>query len=227
VGFAAVIVVALLVAGGVWYFQFQLRQKRIANLMLTAQRLGFEFSVDDVDNTIGYPFDLFSRGDGQGIENVMWGERNGVPTRAFDFWYFDESTDSKGRRSRSYHRFTCATMTIAADCPQLRIGHEGFFSRLGSAIGFKDVELEYDDFNREYRVHCDDQKFAFSLLDGRMMEFLLQVSSIEALEIVGPFVLVATSKLASDDWPALVETAEQFHEHIPNVVWTTWARSPS
>jgi hypothetical protein len=227
VGFAAVIVVALLVAGGVWYFQFQLRQKRIANLMLTAQRLGFEFSVDDVDNTIGYPFDLFSRGDGQGIENVMWGERNGVPTRAFDFWYFDESTDSKGRRSRSYHRFTCATMTIAADCPQLRIGHEGFFSRLGSAIGFKDVELEYDDFNREYRVHCDDQKFAFSLLDGRMMEFLLQVSSIEALELVGPFVLVATSKLASDDWPALVETAEQFHEHIPNVVWTTWARSPS
>jgi hypothetical protein len=227
VGFAVVIVVALLVAGGVWYFQFQLRQKRIANLMLVAQRLGFEFSVDDVDNTIGFPFDLFARGDGQGIENVMWGERNGVPTRAFDFWYFDETTDTKGHRSRSYHRFTCAAMTITADCPTLRIGHEGFFSRLGSAIGFKDVELEYDDFNREYRVHCDDQKFAFSLLDGRMMEFLLQVSSIDALEIVGPFVLIAVGKLASEDWPALVETAEQFHEHVPNVVWTTWARSPS
>jgi hypothetical protein len=227
VGFAVVIVVALLVAGGVWYFQFQLRQKRIANLMLVAQRLGFEFSVDDVDNTIGFPFDLFARGDGQGIENVMWGERNGVPTRAFDFWYFDETTDTKGHRSRSYHRFTCAAMTITADCPTLRIGHEGFFSRLGSAIGFKDVELEYDDFNREYRVHCDDKKFAFSLLDGRMMEFLLQVSSIDALEIVGPFVLIAVGKLASEDWPALVETAEQFHEHVPNVVWTTWARSPS
>jgi hypothetical protein len=227
VGFAVVIVVALLVAGGVWYFQFQLRQKRIANLMLVAQRLGFEFSVDDVDKTMGFPFDLFTRGDGQGIENVMWGERNGVPTRAFDFWYYDESTDNKGRRSRSYHRYTCAVMTIAADCPTLQIGHEGFFTRVGSALGFKDVELEYDDFNREYRVHCDEQKFAFSLLDGRMMEFLLQVSSIEALEIVGPFVLVATGKLASEDWPALVETAEQFHEHIPNVVWTTWARSRS
>jgi hypothetical protein len=227
VGFAVVIVVAVLVAGGVWYFQFQLRQKRIANLVLVAQRLGFEFSVDDVNNTMGFPFDLFSRGDGQGVENVMWGERNGVPTRVFDFWYFDETTDNKGHRSRSYHRFTCAAMTITADCPTLRIGHEGFFSRLGSAVGFKDVELEYDDFNREYRVHCDDQKFAFSLLDGRMMAFLLQVSSIDALEIVGPFVLIAVGKLASEDWPALVETAEEFHEHVPNVVWTTWARSRS
>jgi hypothetical protein len=195
--------------------------------MLVAQRLGFQFAADDVDNTMGFPFDLFTRGDGQGIENVMWGERNGVPMRAFDFWYYDESTDNKGRRSRSYHRFTCAVMTIAADCPTLRIGHDGFFSRLGSALGFEDVELEYDDFNREFRVHCADQKFAFSLLDGRMMEFLLQVSSIETLEIVGPFVLVAVGKLASEDWPALVETAEQFREHVPNVVWTTWARSTS
>jgi hypothetical protein len=227
VGFAAVVVVAVLVAGAVWYFRFQLRQKRIANLMLVAHRLGFEFSVDDVNNTMGFPFDLFGRGDGQGIENVMWGERNGVPTRAFDFWYYDETTDTKGHRSRSYHRFTCAALTIAADCPALRIGHEGFFSRLGTAIGFKDVELEYDDFNREYRVHCDDQKFAFSLLDGRMMEFLLHVSSIDALEIVGPFVLIAVGKLASEDWPALLETAAQLHEHVPNVVWTTWARSRS
>ncbi len=111
-GFAAVIVVVALVAGGVWYFQFQLRQKRIANLARIAQRLGFEFTVDDVDNTIGFPFDLFSRGDGQGIECVMRGARNGVPMRVFDFWYYDESTDTKGRRSRSYHRFTCAAMTI-------------------------------------------------------------------------------------------------------------------
>jgi hypothetical protein len=224
-GFAALVVIALVVAGGVWWFQSHLRQKRIANLAVVARRLGFEFSVDDVNNTMGFPFDLFTRGDGQGIENVMWGERNGVPMRAFDFWYYEESTDNKGRRSRSYSRFTCAAMTIAADCPTLRIGHEGFFTRIGAALGFKDVELEYDDFNREFRVHCSDQKFAFSLLDGRMMEFLLQVSSIDALEIVGPFVLIAVGKLASEDWPALVETAEQFHEHVPDVVWTTWARS--
>jgi hypothetical protein len=226
-GFVVIALVALVVAGGSWWFQYRLRQKRIANLLLVAQRLGFEFSPDDVNNTMGYPFDLFTRGDGQGIENVMWGERNGVPMCAFDFWYYEESTDNKGRRSRSYSRFTCAAMTIAADCPTLRIGHEGVFTRIGSALGFKDVELEYDEFNREYRVHCADQKFAFSLLDGRMMEFLLRVSSIDALEIVGPFVLIATGKLASQDWPVLVETAEQFHEHVPNVVWTTWARTKS
>jgi hypothetical protein len=221
----ALVIVGLVVAGGVWWFQYQLRQKRIANLAAVARRLGFHFAVDDPHGTLGLPFALFGKGDGRGVENVMWGERDGVPMRVFDYWYYDETRDDKGNRSRSYHRFTCAAMTIAADCPVLRIGHEGIFSRLGSALGFRDVELEYEDFNREFRVKCEDQKFAFSLLDGRMMEWLLQVDAMEALEIAGPFVLIATGKLASEDWPALVETASQFHAHVPNVVWSTWPRS--
>jgi len=125
-------------------------------------------------------------------------------------------------------RCLCPVSTIAADCPTLRLGHEGFFSRIGSALGFKDVELEYDDFNRQFRVRCDDQRFAFSLLDGRMMEWLLhtssQTSGMEALELVGPFVLLAAPKLAAEDWPALVDVAEQFHGHVPRVVWATWPR---
>ena len=218
-------VIALIVAGGVWWFQFQLKRKRVANLFTVAQRLGFQFSEVDPHGTVGLPFPLFTKGVKRRVENVLWCERDGVPIRAFDYWYYDETSDTNGNRSRQYHRFTCAALVIAADCPSLRIGHESVLSRLGSAIGFHDVELEYDDFNREYRVRCEDQKFAFSLLDGRMMEFLLKVGSIESLEIVGPFVLITTGKLASEDWPALIETAQQFHAHVPNVVWSAWPRA--
>jgi hypothetical protein len=219
-----VVVVGLAALGAIWWYRYQAQQKRIAALAEVAQDLGFDFAVRDPHGMTGYPFALFSRGDGRRVEHVMWGERNALPMRVFDYWYYDENSDGRGNRSRTYHRYTCAVLSIAADCPTLRIGHEGLASRIGSALGFKDVELEYDDFNRQYRVNCDDQKFAFSLLDGRMMEWLLRVTSIEALEVVGPFVLIAAPKLEPPDWRVLVQVAEEFHAHVPQVVWSTWPR---
>jgi hypothetical protein len=44
---------------------------------------------------------------------------------------------------------------------------------------------------------------------------------------VGPFVLLATNKLASEDWTKLVGVGEQFHAHVPRVVWSTWPRVSS
>jgi Protein of unknown function (DUF3137) len=217
VGIAAVV--------GVWYLNYRARQRRIAALFSVANGLGFAFSATDEQGTLGLPFALFRRGDGRGVENVMWGEREQVPMRLFDFWFYEQQSDSRGNRSRTYHRFTCAALTIDADCPTLRIGHEGFLSRMGNALGFKDVELEYDDFNRAFRVKCDDQKFAFSLLDGRMMEWLLEHRGIETIEVVGPFVLLASSKLPPESWLALAGTSEAFHAHIPRVVWSTWPRA--
>src|SRR5690242_15676265 len=165
--------------------QYAARRRRVAALFGIATRAGFEFSERDPHGTVHLPFSLFRKGDGRRVENVMWGTRDSVPTRLFDYWYYDESSDGHGSRSRTYHRFTCALLTIAADCPGLHVTREGLLTRLASAVGFKDVELEYEDFNRRFRVHCDDQKFAFSLLDGKMMEWMMGADGIESLEVVG------------------------------------------
>ena len=109
------------------------------------------------------PFRLFAMGDGRRVELVLTGEHNGLPLRLFDYWYYDETTDSHGNRTKSYHRFTCGVLTFPASCPHLRLGHEGFFSRSGSHMGMHDVQFESDEFNKQFRVKCDDQKFAFCL----------------------------------------------------------------
>jgi len=225
--FALILVLGLLAMSLVAWFSFMAKRKRRQGFALMATQLGFEYSPQDPFGILAEPFALFEKGDGRGVENVMWGERDGVPTRVFDYWYYDETRDTRGARSRTYHRFTCAALTIAADCPGLRIGHEGLFTKLGRALGFKDVELEYEDFNREFRVHCDDQRFAFSLLDGQMMEWLLSSRSIEAVEVVGPFVLLAARRLDAADWRVLADVAAAFHAHIPRVVWATWPRGRS
>ena len=93
---------------------------------------------------------------------MISGTHNNLPLKIFDYEYYIDSG-----RSREYHRFTCAILTIPAACPPLRLSHENAMTRLGDHLGHHDVELEYDDFNRRFHVNCEDQKFAFACSTGR------------------------------------------------------------
>ena len=216
------LVVGLSAVALVAYAQYRRRQARVGALLALAQCIGFTFTVDDVDHVLDLPFGLFRRGDGRKLELVLSGTHNGLPLRLFDYWYYDETSDGHGGRSRSYHRFTCGILTVPAACPHLWLGHEGFFSHLGSHLGLRDVELESDEFNRRFRVKCDDQKFAFSVLDGRMMEWLLAADSFDTVEIVGPWVLLAVGKLDPARWLDVGSWLDAFHAHVPQVVYSTY-----
>ncbi len=217
-----VLVVGIAVAGGLAYQQYRKKQARIQAVMALARRVGFTFSIDDSDRIVDMPFGLFSRGDKRAVELVISGEHDGLPMRLFDYWYYDETSDSHGNRSRTYHYFTCGMVTIPAACPRLRLGHENFITRLGDHLGLHDVVFEYDDFNRRFRVKCDDQKFAFSLFDGKMMQWLLGADHFDSVEVDGPWVLLASPKIDPAQWLALGSWLEQFHRQIPAVVYSTY-----
>jgi hypothetical protein len=207
------------------YLRYQARQTRIRSVAALAQRTGFTFSRDDVDRVVDMPFKLFKQGDGRRVELVISGTHNGLPLRLFDYWYYDDSSDGQGDHSRSYHRFTCGLLTIPAACPPLRLAHEDFMTRLGEHLGLHDVELEYDDFNRRFRVKCGEQKFAFALLDGQMMQWLLESDGFESVEVVGPWILLAGNQVEPARWLELGTWLDQFHAHVPPVVYTTYPPS--
>jgi hypothetical protein len=219
----ALVFVAIVAAfGGVGYLlRVRARQARVRAVGALAQRVGFTFSDPDVDHIVDMPFALFSKCDGRRVELVISGVHDGVPIRMFDYWYYDES-GGRGGRNRTYHRFTCALATIPAACPRLRLGHEDLLTRLGDHLGLGDVELEYDDFNRRFRVKCDDQKFAFSLLDGKMMQWLLGADHFDSVEVDGPWVLLVEPKLDPARWLDLGSWLDQFHRQIPPVVYSTY-----
>ncbi len=214
--FAAVFVVVALVAGAAW-FQYKARQTRLRAVAALARQVGFTFTRADDDHLVDLPFGLFSRGNGRRVELVMSGAHNGVPMRIFDYWYYVDSG-----RDRTYHRFTCALATIAAACPRLRLGNENILTRLSGEVGLRDVQLEYDDFNRRFRVKCDDQKFAFSLLDGRMMQWLLVAEHFDTVEVDGPWVLLVHARLAPAQWLDLGTWLDQFARQIPDVVYSSY-----
>ncbi len=186
-------------------------------LTALAARIGFTFSKADVDRVVDLPFGIFRQGNKRAVENVVSGTHEGVPMRLFDYWYYV----SDGR-SGSYRRFTCALATVAIACPELRIGHENALTRLGGDLGVRDIELEYDDFNRRFRVKCGDQKFAFSLLDGKMMQWLLDADAFQSVEIVGPWIFVVTNRMAPERWLGLGSWLQQFVHQIPPVVYSSY-----
>jgi hypothetical protein len=223
IAFVGAILVGVLLVAGVAWFQYASRQARVRAVSAVAQTVGFTFTNADVDRLVDYPFVLFTRrSDKRRVELVISGTHDGVPMRIFDYWYVVQSG-----RNRTYHRFTCAMATIPAACPRLRLGHENILTRLGGDIGLSDttmgdVELEYDDFNRRFRVKCSDRKFAFSILDGRMMQWLLDSDDFESVEVDGPWVLLARAKLDPSHWLDLGTWLGEFARQIPAVVYSTY-----
>jgi uncharacterized protein DUF3137 len=208
-----------LIALGGAYAAYYLKKKRREELAAMAFRLGLEFSSDDPFGCLTYPFALLTKGDGRGTENVMWGSWQNMPVREFDYWYYEESTDSNGHRSRTYSRFSCAVAEIEAACSHLTIDRENLFTALADHLGLHDIEFESDDFNRAFNVKSKDRKFANDILDARMMSWLLQAGGSFRFEVCGKWLLTFSKKRRPDDLIPLLGTLQQFRDHVPRVVY--------
>ncbi len=141
-GGAWIFVVLVVVAGAAAYLTYYLKEKRRQGMAYAARQLGLAFAPTDPFDTLAESLPLLQRGDGRGVENVLWGTWGGIECRAFDYWYYDESTDSNGNRSHSYHRFSCVLGSVDAACSPLTLTGENVLTRLGDHMGFRDIELE-------------------------------------------------------------------------------------
>ncbi len=201
------------------YISYYVNMKRRQGLALAARQLGLSFSAEDTHEYLGYPFALLHQGDGRGTENVMWGTWQEMPVVEFDYWYYEESTDSEGHRTRSYHRFSCAVVQLAAQCAHLTLDREDLLTRFADHVGLHDIEFESEDFNRKFNVKCADRKFANDLIDARMMQWLVGVDGAFRFEVSGTCAMCYSKRRGAMELVPLLGTAKQFVEHVPRVVF--------
>ncbi|MGH2829461.1 MAG: hypothetical protein ACRDJM_03150 [Actinomycetota bacterium] len=215
----ALIILFIVAVGAIAYGSWYLRKKRREAVAALAARLGMNYDQGDpfaLDETL--PHRLFSLGEGRDCENVIWGTWQGLPVCAFDYWYYTTSTDSEGHTSRTYHRFSCATVRVALDCAPLLVTGENLFTRLADGLGFHDIEFELEEFNRAWQVKCPDPKFANDFIDQRMMAWLMHAGTGWSFEVAGPVALAYCKKMSTAEIPTLLACAKQFCERIPRVV---------
>ncbi len=122
----------------------------------------------------------------------------GLDVSAFDYWYYEESTDGKGNRSKTYYRFDCAIAPVDAACPPLTIERENVLTKLAGALSFHDIQFEDETFNKAFNVRSPEPKFANDAIDARMMQWLMAHGKPFHIELVGNRVLVAGKKCDAD-----------------------------
>jgi hypothetical protein len=223
-GGAWIFIVIVAIVGGIAYLSYYLKKRRRQGLAFAAKQLGLQFALTDPFDTLQEPFELLRKGEGRGVENVMWGVWGGIECRQFDYWYYEESTDSKGNRSRTYYRFSCVMTPVEASCAHLTLARENLFTRIGDHLGFRDIELESEEFNRTFTVKSPDRKFAVDFCDARMMQWLLAHGQGYGFEVVGDRLLASCRRLAPTEIIPLLGTMRAFREQIPRVVFSLYPK---
>jgi hypothetical protein len=168
-----IVVIAIIIVGG--YFSYLSAKKRREGLLALAAKLGLQFNPDHDRNIArGYSFlDKLRSGDNRYAFNVLSGRFKDNDIIVFDFHYETHSTDSKGHRETHHHYFSFFILNMPIIFPELKIGREGFFSKIGQALGYDDIDFESHEFSRKFCVRSKNKKFAYDFCNSQMIEYLL------------------------------------------------------
>jgi hypothetical protein len=164
-----VLLLPLVLAGGALAAAGWVRHRRLRRLQEWAASVGWTYLGGDrslVRRWRGRPFDI---GDSKRVSELVAGTFAGRPALSFRF----ECTTGTGknRSTLTYHVVTTALPTWL---PTLELMPENVATRLARALGFPDIELESEEFNRVWRVGAGDHRFAHAVLHPRLMERLLR-----------------------------------------------------
>ena len=207
------------VAGYLAYRSYQQEQRRKQQIQTWATNNSYSYVAEDDAWCERWGGEPFGNGDHRRAENIVNGATGKRTFVAFDYSYQTHSSDSKGGRTTETHRYTVTAVQIPTFLPTLQVTPESVFSRMCHAFGLDDIDLESEDFNRTFRVHANDRKFASDVLTPRTMQALL-ARPVTSWRISGSDILGWTDGRMT---PLLVtktaSTLELVIDGIPSFVW--------
>jgi hypothetical protein len=158
-------------------------------------------------------FKPFGVGHSRLISNAIIGEVPFGTFYSFDYNY----TVGSGKNSHRYsYGIAAFRVPFAFKCLNMR--PEGFGDKILGTLGFEDIEFESDEFNREYHIDCEVEKFAFDIIHPEMMCYLMALPKLN-WQIAGPYiVLIQPSFWKPDALEELIPTVGKFIDLIPDYV---------
>ena len=215
VWFGVPALVALVVA----MIRFGNGSRRRATPFEFATRLGLQYSPTDPFGLIDHQFDLFNLADAARCENVVWGNWHGVEVKVAELSF---KPDPQGRRRQPFQgakRFSFALVATDAWLQDLAIRHDPLAS-VSETLLLDRLRFESDEFNRMYRVDCADERFAYKLVDARMILWLQDIGQSFPFDfqVNGNRALVWCNRLKPMGLTPLFRAAKGFVDHIPRVV---------
>lgn len=177
------IFIAVTVIGGIaMYYAWKQEKQRRLDMLALAEKLALRYDPGpDTHHDHQYAhFEIFRRGFGRRAFNTISGTiRLGGRTyqiKMGDFRYKQEEGSGKNRRTVTYTFSYCILHLPFRQLPDLLVRPEGVFDRLAGFFGAGDIDFESDEFSRRFHVASPVKRFAYDLIDQRMMEYLLRSS---------------------------------------------------
>jgi hypothetical protein len=102
------------------------------------------------------------------------------------------------------------------------VRRKGRFDVARSAAGLGGQEFELEDFNRVFEVRSDDGRLASSIVDQRMMSWLLESDPVLGFQLQHGWLLAWLPRLPPQEIERVLTMVERFHEQIPRAVWSLY-----
>ena len=199
---------------------FVLERKRRERLFQFAVMRGWRYVGEDPGLVDRWPGEPFGRGDHRRARNVLTGTEAGRPFVAFDYSFQTHSTDSKGHRSTTTHRWTVVAVPMPGWLGTVQVVPETVLDRVAGAVGLvQDIDLESEQFNRRFRVSASSPKLASDILTPRTMQYLLAADA-EAWRTCGSdLVGFAPGRLDPVEVVRTCAVLDRVLDGVPSFVW--------
>ena len=155
-------------------------------------------------------FDLFKDGNSKIADNLCYGNDKGLEIITCDYQY---TVGSEKRSQTDFFNVLIVKTPLMFQPVLLR--RENVVDKLGSAVGFEDINFESAEFSKTFYVKSSDKKFAFDIFHPRMMELFLSNQDIFFEARGSAFVMFQRGTQAISKMESLLTFAHQFMELIP------------
>lgn len=205
-------------AGGIGWVVYRYRiLPRRESFEGQARLAGLRAEAGDPLGLMHQPFRLFRHpASARDLENTARGWRRGREIVIADYWFSPSSDATRD----DYRRFVCVIDEPRSGWPNLSVVPRSLVSDLKDAAGLGDMDLESDRFDRVFDVRTSDRRFAVSLLDPRMMEWLLRQTPGVGFDVAAGRLMVFEPRLVAsiDDVDRALSRFDDFLEHVPSVL---------
>ncbi len=169
---AGLVIVAIIAA------QAAAKKRREAFAQLAAS-LGYTYEpgpFKDFDDR--YPrFECFRRGHSRQGLNFVHGPLRSAPDRGRcllgEYQFSETHSNGKSTNTVTFRFGFVIVETRWTSMPDVLVRPENFFDKMAGVLGFDDIDFESAEFSRKWMVKSSDKRFAYDLIDARMMEYLM------------------------------------------------------
>jgi hypothetical protein len=156
-------------------------------------------------------FTLLGEGRSRQASNCLDGTYENLPVILFDYRFITGWGNAK-----KTHELSALVTALSISCRHLTIQPETAIGQFAASLGFADIQFEFEEFNRTFKVHCEDKKFAYDVCHPEMMEFMLQYPNM-SWELHGNHLLLYCLEVEFDEEcvARCLEIASGFAKRIP------------